>query len=354
MSTRLEAALSYARKNQSRFLDELKTFVRIPSVSTDPQAKEDMQHAAEWVAEQLRDLGFENVAIYPTPGHPIVFGESLTAGPQKPTVLVYGHYDVQPAEPLELWDSPAFEPTQRGENLYARGTSDMKGQIVVSMKAVEAYKRTSELPVNIKFIIEGEEEIGSTNLEAFIRDHQDLLACDLSLNPDSGMLGAETPTITYGLRGLAYFELRLTGPTQDLHSGLFGGAVHNPAQVLCELIAGMHDEQGRVTIPGYYDKVRPISQEERSELARLPMDDDFYLRGSGVPRLYGEAGYSPVERVGARPTLEINGLLSGFTGEGSKTVLPSKAMAKISMRLVPDQDHDEVHQQLLRYLEENV
>lgn len=354
MTTRLDEALQFAHENKDRFLDELKTFVRIPSISTDPQAKPDMQLSAEWVAKQLDDLGFDNITIYPTPGHPIVFGESLTAGPNKPTILVYGHYDVQPAEPLELWHSPAFEPTQRGENLYARGASDMKGQIVISLKAVESFIRTSVLPVNIKFLIEGEEEIGSTNLEAFIREHQDLLACDLALNPDSGMLGAEIPTITYGLRGLAYFELRLTGPSHDLHSGLFGGVVHNPAQVLCELIAGMHDEQGRVTLPGYYDKVRPISAEERSELARLPMDDAFYLQGCGVSELYGEAGYSPVERVGARPTLEINGLLSGFTGDGSKTVLPSKAMAKISMRLVPDQDHGEVHQQLIRYLEENV
>lgn len=353
MTNPLIAALGYAQENQDRFLEQLKAFVRIPSISTDPQAREDMQRAATWIMEQLHGLGMQNVAIYPTPGPPVVYAESLSAGPGKPTLLVYGHYDVQPAEPLELWHSPAFEPEQRGENLYGRGTSDMKGQVIASLAAVESFKRTSELPVNVKFILEGEEEIGSPNLEAFIAGHKALLACDLALNPDSGMLGAEIPTITYGLRGLAYFELRISGPSQDLHSGLFGGAVHNPAQVLCELIAGMHDEQGRVTLPGYYDKVRPLSEAERAELARLPMDNQFYLERTGAAELFGEAGYTPVERVSARPTLEVNGLLSGFTGEGSKTVLPARAMAKISMRLVPDQNCGEVHRQLVQYLQEN-
>jgi acetylornithine deacetylase/succinyl-diaminopimelate desuccinylase-like protein len=275
----------------------------------------------------------------------------LAAGPGKPTYLIYGHYDVQPVEPLDLWQSPPFEPTLNGENMYARGASDMKGQVTTSFKAVEAMVRTGGLPVNIKFLIEGEEEIGSPSLGDFIAAHTELLACDLAINPDTGMLGAEIPTITYGLRGLAYFELRISGPKQDLHSGLYGGVVHNPAQVLCELVAGMHDEQGRVSLPGFYDSVRPLSEEERAELARLPVDDDFYLKQTGVPALYGEAGYTAIERVGARPTLEVNGLLSGFTGEGQKTVLPAKAMAKISMRLAPDQDHEEVHQQLRRYLE---
>ncbi len=352
MNHHRDAALQYAQENHSRFLDELKDFVRIPSVSTDPGAKKEMQRAAEWVAEQLRSLGMENVKVYPTAGHPVVYGENLKAGTGHPTALIYGHYDVQPAEPLELWHSPAFEPTQRGDNIYGRGASDMKGQVVISLKAVESLVRTGNLPINIKFIIEGEEEVGSPSLGDFIASHKELLACDFAINPDTGMMGADIPTITYGLRGLAYFELRISGPDHDLHSGQFGGVVHNPAQVLCELIAGMHDDQGRITLPGYYDSVRSLSAEERDELSRLPMNEAFYLKQTGAPALKGEAGYTPVERVGARPTLEVNGLLSGFTGDGSKTVLPAKAMAKISMRLVPDQDPEEVHQQLLRYLEE--
>ncbi|MEW5871118.1 MAG: dipeptidase [Chloroflexota bacterium] len=351
MTEPLAAALQFTLDNQNRFLEELKEFIRIPSISTDPQAKPDMQRAAEWVANQLTNLGMVNVGVLPTAGHPVVLGECLEAGPGKPTILVYGHYDVQPAEPLELWHSPAFEPTQRGESLYGRGASDMKGQVVAVLKAIEALVRTGKLPVNLKFIIEGEEEIGSPSLEAFIQQHKERLRCDFALNADAGMIGAQIPTVTYGLRGLAYFELRLSGPSQDLHSGLFGGAVHNPAQVLCELIAGMHDENGRVTLPGFYDRVRALSAEERAELARLPMDEAFYLEQTGAPALYGEAGYSPSECIGARPTLEVNGLLSGFTGEGQKTVLPAKAMAKISTRLVPDQDPEEVYQQLLRYLE---
>ncbi len=348
------AALEYAAQHQEQFLHDLKELVRIPSISTDPKTKPDMQRAAEWVAGQLRALGAANVQIFPTPGHPVVYGEILTAGPNKPTVLVYGHYDVQPPEPLELWHSPAFEPTLRGENLYGRGASDMKGQVVASLKAVEALVRTGGAPINFKFMIEGEEEIGSPNLDGFIAAHVDLLASDFALNPDAGMIGPQTPSITYGLRGLAYFEIRLTGPDHDLHSGLFGGAVHNPAQVLCELIAGMHDDQGRVTLPGYYDSVRPLEADERAELARLPTNEQFYLQQTGAPQLYGEAGYTPAEQVGGRPTLEVNGLLSGYTGEGSKTVLPAKAMAKISMRLVPDQDPNEVERQLRRYLEAKV
>lgn len=226
----------------------------------------------------------------------------------------------------------------------------MKGQVVAALKAIESAVRTGGLPVNVKLLIEGEEEIGSPNLGNFITSHRELLASNLALNPDTGMIAPDLPTITYALRGLAYFELRVYGPDHDLHSGLYGGIVHNPAQALCELIAGMHDEQGRVTLPGFYDRVRPLDKSERAELARLPMDEAFYLKNTGAPALWGEAGYSPVERVGARPTLEVNGILSGFTGEGAKTVLPAWAMAKISTRLVPDQDPDEVHQQLLAYL----
>lgn len=353
MTSNLAQAIAYAQQNRHRALEQLKDFVRIPSVSTDPGAKPEMQRAAEWVADQLRSLGFDRVQIMPTAGHPVVYGEHLAAGPAKPTALIYGHFDVQPAEPLDLWQSPPFEPAIRGDNLYGRGASDMKGQVMASLKAVEALLDSGGLPINIKYLVEGEEEIGSPNLEAFIKDRREMLACDFAINPDTGMIGADYPTITYGLRGLAYFEIRVTGPTQDLHSGIFGGAVHNPAQVLCELIAGMHDDHGRITLPGFYDSVRAISPEEHQELGRLPMDERFYLEQTGAPALKGEAGYSPVEQVAARPTLEVNGLLSGFTGEGTKTVLPSKAMAKISMRLVPDQDPEQVHQQLRRYLEDH-
>lgn len=353
MTSNLAQAIAYAQQNRHRALEQLKDFVRIPSVSTDPGAKPEMQRAAEWVADQLRSLGFDRVQIMPTAGHPVVYGEHLAAGPAKPTALIYGHFDVQPAEPLDLWQSPPFEPAIRGDNLYGRGASDMKGQVMASLKAVEALLDSGGLPINIKYLVEGEEEIGSPNLEAFIKDRREMLACDFAINPDTGMIGADYPTITYGLRGLAYFEIRVTGPTQDLHSGIFGGAVHNPAQVLCELIAGMHDDHGRITLPGFYDSVRAISPEEYQELGRLPMDERFYLEQTGAPALKGEAGYSPVEQVAARPTLEVNGLLSGFTGEGTKTVLPSKAMAKISMRLVPDQDPEQVHQQLRRYLEDH-
>jgi len=351
MTDQLTAALAYAQENQGRFLEELIDFVSIPSISTDPLARPDILRAAGWLVDKLQDLGAKNVQIMPTPKHPVVYGEILEAGPGKPTVLVYGHYDVQPAEPLELWESPPFEPQCRGDYLYGRGASDMKGQMMTCFNAIQALEHTGGLGVNIKFLLEGEEEIGSPNLGQFVQDNRALLACDLAINPDTGMLGVEMPTITYGLRGLAYFEIRMSGPSQDLHSGLFGGTVHNPAQVLCELIAGMHDAQGRVTLPGFYDRVRAMDSDERKELARLPMGEAFYLEQTGVPALYGESGYTVTERVCGRPTLEVNGLLSGFTDEGQKTVLPAKSMAKISMRLVPDQDPEEVRQQMAKYLE---
>jgi acetylornithine deacetylase/succinyl-diaminopimelate desuccinylase-like protein len=345
------SALQYAHEHRQEFLNILKEFAGIPSISADPAHKADIQRAAEWVAGRLHALGMKNVTIYPTAGHPVVYGTSPKAGLQAPTVLVYGHYDVQPPEPLEKWQSGPFEPTVRGENLYGRGVSDMKGQVMASLAAIESIVRTGELPVNIKMLIEGEEEVGSPNLEQFIPEHKDLLACDAVLNPDAGMIAADIPSVTYGLRGLAYFEVRVYGPSQDLHSGSFGGTIHNPAQVLCELVAAMHDENGRVTLPGFYGRVRQLSEEERRELARVPTDEAFFKRASGVPALWGEPEYTPAERVGARPTLEINGLLSGYTGAGAKTVLPAYAMAKISTRLVPDQDPKEVYGQLKHFLE---
>ncbi|MEN6299705.1 MAG: dipeptidase [Anaerolineaceae bacterium] len=353
MTDARDHALQYAHENRARFLKEMKEIASIASVSTDPAHKSDIQKAASWMAARLENLGMKKVQILPTQGHPVVYGETMEAGEKALVVLIYGHYDVQPAEPLELWNSPAFEPTQRGDNLYGRGVSDMKGQIMASLFAIEAIQKTDHLPCNLKFIFEGEEEIGSPNLAPFIANHKELLASDLVLNLDTGIIAEDFPSITCSLRGLAYFEIRVSGPASDLHSGGFGGAVHNPAQVLCELIAGMHDDQGRITLPGFYDRVRPLTVEERAEMARLPINDETILKITGAPALFGEAGYTAIERIGARPTLDVNGMLSGFTGTGSKTVLPAKAMAKISMRLVPDQDPAEVNQQLLQYMEKN-
>lgn len=352
--TALQTALDYAKQNRERFLNDLIEALKIPSISTDAAYKQETRRAAEWMADYLRKLGMENVEVMPTEndGHPVVYGEYLKK-PGAPTVLIYGHYDVQPPDPLELWESGPFDPQVRGERLFARGSSDMKGQVLATFHALEAVMRAGELPVNVKFLLEGEEEIGSKNLEAFLKKHAEKFKADVSLNPDAGMMGADMPTITYGLRGLAYMEVHVWGPKADLHSGLYGGVVHNPAQALAELIAKMHDEKGRVTLPGFYDKVRPISEQERAAFARLPNNDQHYLEETGVPALWGEEGYIAAERTGARPTLEINGLLSGWTGPGSKTVLPAKAMAKISCRLVPDQDHNEVVEQMKRFMEMN-
>ncbi len=351
MTDHRQAALDYAHQHQADFLDSLKELVAIPSISTNSEAAADIQRAAEWVAARLKQLGIDKVAVMSTAGHPLVYGEWLGA-PGKPTVLIYGHYDVQPVDPLELWESGPFEPVVRGDNLYARGTSDMKGQDVAVFSALEAITSAGPLPVNVKFLIEGEEEIGSPSLDEFIPQHKDLLKSDVALNPDAGMMGKDYPTITYGLRGLAAFELRVQGPASDLHSGLYGGVVHNPAAALAELIAGMHDSKGRVTLPGFYDDIPLLDPEERAEFARLPMDVEHFMEMTGVPMLWGEEGYTPLERVGARPTLEINGMLSGFTGQGIKTVLPAHAMAKITCRLVPNQDPEKIYESLQKYLEE--
>ncbi|MBL8058895.1 MAG: dipeptidase [Anaerolineales bacterium] len=342
-------SIAYAHQNHARYLAELQELVRIPSISTLSEHKPDIQRCADWVAGQLRGMGFAGVAIMPTAGHPVVYGEWLNA-PGKPTVLVYGHYDVQPVDPLNEWKAGPFEAVVRGDDLFARGASDMKGQVHAFLKALEAMLKHGELAVNVKVLVEGEEEIGSPSLGAFIAAHKALLKCDVVLNADSGILKPDLPSLIYGLRGLAYFELWVHTASQDLHSGTFGGTIHNPAQALCELIAGMHDAEGRITLPGYYDRVRTLSADERAELARLPHNDAEWLTMTGAPALWGEAGYTTVERFGARPTLEVNGLYSGFIGEGSKTVLPAKAMAKLSMRLVPDQDHEEVERQLRAYL----
>lgn len=349
----LDKALEYAHQNRDKFLDELKEFVAIPTISTLDENKADMQRGAEWVAVKLRSIGMDQVQIMPTGGHPVVYGEWMGAGKGAPTMLVYGHYDVQPVDPIELWTSEPFKAEVRGENLFGRGTSDMKAQVVATINAVDAAMKAGGLKVNVKWLIEGEEEIGSEHLEDFLKKNKPMFKADFCMNPDAGMIAADKPTITTGLRGLMYAELRVYGPNRDLHSGLFGGTVHNPAQALIELVAGMHDKNGKVTLPGFYDKVRKLSKKEHEDFKRLPVKDKELIAMTGVPALWGEKQFLPAERTGARPTLEINGLLSGFTGQGSKTVLPAWAMAKISCRLVPDQNPDEVFNQLKAYLKKN-
>jgi acetylornithine deacetylase/succinyl-diaminopimelate desuccinylase-like protein len=348
----VEQAIDFARNNGERYLEEYKALLRIPSVSTLPEHQGDVERTARWLAAELQRVGIPHIEILPTAGHPAIFAE--IKGPKgSPTVLVYGHYDVQPVDPVHEWVSPPFEPAVRGDYLFARGASDMKGQIFAQIKAMEALLKHGPAPCTFKYLIEGEEEIGSPNLASVVNEHIDKLRCDFVLNCDAGIHKPDVPAITYSLRGLAYFELEIRGPAKDLHSGLFGGSVHNPAQVLCDLIAGMHDADGRVTLPGFYDSVRALDAEERDALARLPYSDDEWKAMVGVPALWGEKGYTTIERVGARPTLEVNGMLSGFTGEGSKTVLPAKAMAKISTRLVADQEGKDVHAQLCEYLRKN-
>jgi acetylornithine deacetylase/succinyl-diaminopimelate desuccinylase-like protein len=354
MTFSLSAALDFAHQNHSQFLTSLQEFLVIPSISTDPAHKPDILQAADWLANRLKALGMQNVQVMPTGGSPVVYAEYNQAGPAAPTILIYGHYDVQPVEPLELWKSGPFEPEVRADQLYARGSSDMKGQIVASLSAIQAAMQTGGLPVNLKFLYEGEEEIGSPHLSSFLKEHREQFACDLAFNPDAGMTAADLPTITYGLRGLAYFELRIYGPDHDLHSGQFGGVVHNPAQALCEIIAGMHDSSGRITLPGFYDQVRALAEPEKAELGSLSTGDSFYREQTGVSKLYGEPDYLAVERIGARPTLEVNGMIGGFTGIGAKTVIPAEAMAKISMRLVPDQTPEQIDVSLRAYLTSTV
>ena len=346
----METILKYLEANHDRYLSELNEFLRIPSISTNKENQADVQRCAQWVADHMKSIGMENVQVFPTPGHPIVYSEWLSA-PGKPIVLFYGHYDVQPVDPLNLWTTPPFEPSIREGNLYARGAADDKGQVFVHLKGVEAYmKNVGKLPCNLKMLIEGEEEVGSANLENFVRDHTGILKADLVLISDSGMFARGVPSITYGLRGLMYMEVEVVGPNRDLHSGSFGGSIHNPIQALSEMIASLHDKNGRVTIPHFYDDVRPLTKKERDAFKKLPFSDRTYKKDLGVPALYGEKGYSTLERIWARPTLECNGIWGGFTGEGAKTVLPAKAAAKISMRLVPDQKSAKVAKLFERHI----
>lgn len=331
----------YVSDNKQRFLDELFELLRFPSVSADPKYKGDMLKTADYVAEKLKAAGADKVEICNTAGYPIVYGEKITST-SLPTVLVYGHYDVQPPDPLDLWKTPPFEPTIRDGKIYARGACDDKGQFYMHVKALELMMKTNSLPCNIKFMIEGEEEVGSGNLGIFVNQNKERLKADVVLISDTSMISLEHPSLETGLRGLSYVEVEVTGPDRDLHSGVYGGAVANPATILAKLIASMHDENNHITIPGFYDDVLELSAEERKDLNKAPYDEKEYKLDLKVDELWGEKGYSTLERTGTRPTLEVNGIWGGYIGEGAKTVLPAKASAKISMRLVPNQQSDKI------------
>jgi acetylornithine deacetylase/succinyl-diaminopimelate desuccinylase-like protein len=349
----MDQALGYALSNHETFVSELEDFLRIPSVSTDPAYAGEVRRAAVWLVDHFKALGFETVEAIDTSGHPIVYAEMLV-DESLPTVLVYGHYDVQPADPLELWDSPPFEPVRVGNLLYGRGTCDDKGQVFMHLKAVEAYLKTdTPLPVNLKYMIEGEEESGSTNLPGFITENSERLKADIVLVSDTALFGPGVPSICYGLRGLAYVEVTLTGPDRDLHSGIYGGAIENPINALASMIAALHDDRHRVTIEGFYDNVRPLTADEREGFSSLPFDAAEWAKEVGVDVMRTEDGYSPLEAATARPTLDCNGIWGGYTGEGAKTVLPASATAKISMRLVPDQTPHEITDKIRAFFEAN-
>ncbi len=331
----------YIASNQERFLNELFDLLRIPSVSADSKHKEDVRKAANYVKAKLEEAGADQVTLVETKGHPIVFGEKIV-NPSLPTVLVYGHYDVQPADPLNLWHSPAFEPVVKDGKIYARGACDDKGQFYMHIKAFEIMVKQKALSCNVKFMIEGEEEVGSDNLPVFVKEYKEKLKADIILISDTSLISLEHPSITVGLRGLSYMEVEVTGPNRDLHSGVYGGAVANPINVLADMIASLHDDKGRVAIPGFYDKVVNLTSQEREALNKAPFVLEDYKKDLDIAETKGEEGYTTIERTGIRPTLDVNGIWGGYTGEGAKTVLPSKASAKISMRLVPNQDSAEI------------
>ena len=343
----MEATQAFISQNKERFLSELLDLLKIPSVSADPAYAKDVRKTAETIAKGLTDVGADNVEICETAGYPIVYGEKII-DTNLPTILVYGHYDVQPADPIELWTSPAFEPVIKKTEIhpegaiFARGACDDKGQMFMHVKAFEAMMKANELPCNVKFMIEGEEEVGSENLGVFVKNNHEKLKADIILVSDTGILSNDVPSVTTGLRGLSYVEVEVTGPNRDLHSGLYGGCVANPINILAEMIASLHDENNHITIPGFYDKVVDLTDEERAEMAKAPFSKEAYCKALDIDDVYGELGYSTLERGSIRPTLDVNGVWGGYTGEGAKTVIASKAYAKISMRLVPDQDPNEI------------
>ncbi|MCF0071758.1 dipeptidase [Dyadobacter sp. CY261] len=340
----------YIDQNRDRFLNELLDLLRIPSVSADSKFKPDMLKAAEYVRDRIAEAGADKAKIYETAGHPVVYGEKII-DPTLPTVLIYGHYDVQPADPYELWNSPPFEPVIKNDRIYARGACDDKGQFYMHIKALEIMLATGTLSCNVKVMIEGEEEIGSSNLGAFVREHKEMLQCDTILISDTSIIANDVPSIETGLRGLTYVEVEVVGANRDLHSGVYGGGVANPINILCEMIASLKDENGHITIPGFYDKVQDLSTSERVALNAAPFDLEEYKKDLEIDDVTGERGYTTIERTSVRPTLDVNGIWGGYIGEGAKTVLPSKAHAKISMRLVPDQNDDEICDLFTRHFE---
>ncbi len=347
----MKEVVDYIENNRGRYVDELKEFLRIPSISTLPENKPDMQTAAQFVATKLKDAGLNKIEIFQTEGHPLVYGEWLGA-PGKPTVLIYGHYDVQPVDPIELWSSSPFDPTIVGDNIFARGATDDKGQMYMHIKSVEAYFKThGSLPLNVKFLIEGEEEIGSTNLSVFLKNNTELLKCDSVLISDTALFAPGVPTITYGLRGLCYMEIEVTGPSRDLHSGTFGGGVPNPINVLTKMISQLVDNNGKIKIAGFYDDVLKLTKKERENFKALKFSEKEWGKAIGLKHLTGEKAYTTLERIWARPTLDCNGIWGGFTGQGAKTVIPSKASAKISMRLVPHQDPKKIEKLFTKYIQ---
>jgi acetylornithine deacetylase/succinyl-diaminopimelate desuccinylase-like protein len=353
MSEPIHAVIDSLRQHAERHLDDLKAFLRIPSVSADSRCKADVARAAEFVRQQLAQGGC-HAELIPTPGHPIVYGE-WTGAPGAPTVLVYGHYDVQPPDPLEKWLTPPFEPDVRNGCLYARGATDDKGQMLTHVKSVQAWLHTvGRLPVNVKFVIEGEEEVGSNNLENFLKTNRQRCQCDVAVISDTAQYGPGIPAITYGLRGILACEFVVHGPRQDVHSGVFGGAIANPVNGLARLLALIHDEQGRVMIPGFYEGVIPLSDQERRDFAQLPFEEAEFLGSLGVSTGWGEAGFSTIERRWARPTCDVNGIIGGYTGEGPKTIIPSQALAKLTCRLVPGQSPDELLRNLEAFLRANL
>ena len=346
----MKETLDFISSNTATYISELQEFLRIPSISNSSEHTQEMQRCAKFVAEKLTTAGMNRVEIYQTEGHPVVYGEWLGA-PGKPTVLIYGHYDVQPVDPIELWDSQPFDPVIKDGKIYARGATDDKGQVYTHIKAVESlFKTLGSLPLNVKFVIEGEEEIGSGNLEPFVKNNKDLLKCDTVVISDTALYAPGLPTITYGLRGLAYCEVEVVGPDRDLHSGSYGGAVANPINVLAKMISQLHDAKGKITIPHFYDTVVKLTAKERAAIKTLKFSDKAFGKEIGLTELSGEAGFSTLERLWARPTLDCNGIFGGFTGKGAKTVIPSKATAKISMRLVPGQDPKKVMSDFAKHI----
>ena len=346
----MNKVIDFIHVNRERYLEELKALLAIPSISALPEHAGDVRRCADWCADEMRRIGLNGVELIETAGNPVVYGEWLGAE-GAPTILFYGHYDVQPVDPLDLWITPPFEATVRDGEIYARGSADDKGQVFMHFKAIEAHiKQTGTLPVNIKLILEGEEEVGSANLDTFVRANKEKLAADVVVISDSAMFARGVPSICYGLRGLVYFQIDLRGSSTDLHSGVFGGAVANPAMVLAYMLTQCKDKSGNIKITGFMDDVVPLTDEERKAWASLPFNEKQYRKDFGIPKVHGESGYTTLERTWARPTFEVNGLLSGFTGEGAKTVLPAVAMAKVSMRLVPNQDPDKIAQLVEDYL----